>query len=145
MKTSIIIFAVILLVATFICPSFSFAAEKDCSNLQTQTEMNICAGESLEKTDQELDKTYRTTLKFIKTLDDKTSDAVFSEEQFLQSQRDWEKYRDSSCEVETAWCKGGSMHSMQISGCREGLSIRRTEDLKLLNQFIEEHYTVERN
>jgi uncharacterized protein YecT (DUF1311 family) len=95
----------------------------DCNNAMSQMEMNICAGDSSDAADIKLNKAYKQ----LKELIGKDRPALQS---LVKSERAWITYRDIQCEAESAGSEGGSIHSMELSGCVEEKTIARTKELK---------------
>jgi uncharacterized protein YecT (DUF1311 family) len=85
----------------------------------TQADMNRCASERLARADAALNAQWRRTYNALHGRADKLRTA----------QRAWLAFRDAECEVETAGSAGGTIHLMDVAGCRTRLTIDRTRQL----------------
>jgi uncharacterized protein YecT (DUF1311 family) len=101
---------------------------------QTQTEMNIEAGESHKKVDNELNSIYKSILSEYKP------DTVFIKN-LKESQRIWVKFRDAELKVkypETDPRFYGSVYPMCVSAYLEKLTRERINTLRQWLDGIEE-------
>jgi uncharacterized protein YecT (DUF1311 family) len=111
----------------------AFAQQANCNNPQTQTDMNICAGESLRAADGDLNADYKMARDEMRLLDSYLDgDNKGAAKALLTAQRTWIKYRDAACEAEGFTVRGGSMEPMIIATCLERLTRQRSEDLRRL-------------
>lgn len=93
----------------------------DCSNAQTQLEMNQCAYEDYKKSDKELNMTYQQVLKLISG----------EQKNLLQSaQKKWISYRDADCKFQTYKSSDGTVNRMNKSMCLQSKTEQRTKELK---------------
>ena len=101
----------------FIGATTSYAG---CSDPQTQTEMNICAGDEFRAADKQLNTLYA---KNFPSLDAKHKGAL------KKAQLAWITYRDLACLSYGLRAEGGTMHSMLVNNCRTAITRQR---IKLL-------------
>ena len=115
-----------------IAPS-AFGQQSNCANPQSQTEMNICAGEALRAADGDLNADYKLARDEMRRIDkDLPEDLRGAEKALLNGQRAWIKYRDGACNAEGFVFRGGSIEPLIISTCKERLTRQRSEDLRKL-------------
>jgi uncharacterized protein YecT (DUF1311 family) len=119
----------LLLLVSFVLlsaqPSFAQNAQ-DCSSLQTQSEMNICADEDFQKSDVELNSVWDDA----KTNAENDDDTGEQSRALLTAQRNWLAFRDSECEFEGLGAAGGSIQPMLISECKTKLTGDRVKQLR---------------
>ncbi|BCP52679.1 hypothetical protein K32_12960 [Kaistia sp. 32K] len=99
------------------------ARAADCGDLQTQTEMTICAGDAFKKTDAELNKLYRQ-------IQERLTDDADTRRLLVATQRAWVSFRDAECAFRGSAVAGGSAEPMIVSQCNDNLTRLRIEDLK---------------
>ena len=95
------------------------AQAADCDNAGTQIELDRCAMQEYQAADDQLNNVYTQVMA-----------QAADKEALRQSERDWIKFRDSSCEQETADSEGGSMHPMLVSQCMAEKTRARTRELR---------------
>ncbi|MCC6597329.1 MAG: DUF1311 domain-containing protein [Alphaproteobacteria bacterium] len=104
---------------------FSYAEDHKfpCDRNMTQTDLNICSGEEMKYTDQNLKETYQQAL-------EKLEGDYFlqKKEQFLSSQKEWEEYREAACKFENP--DEGSIAPLIYANCRIRLTQERVETIK---------------
>jgi uncharacterized protein YecT (DUF1311 family) len=109
------------------------AQDLDCSNVQTQTDMNFCAKQDWQDADDALNDIYKAAISQMKltdsVLDAEDAGAV---EALKSAQRLWVKYRDAACTAEEYPFTGGSIQPMIYWSCQARLTWARVEDLGLL-------------
>ncbi len=127
----------------FIVTGYTSAQKEkvDCKKAVTQMEMNLCAKQSYENTKKILDKIYNKLLKVIKEkqkfyepenqLTGKNLIAFF-----IDSQQQWEKYRDSAAGFEGAVYQGGSMQPLIYFNTMKRITEERIKELKDLLEEI---------
>jgi uncharacterized protein YecT (DUF1311 family) len=93
----------------------------NCSNPQTQSEMNQCAGLSWQKSDQELNRVYRQLRPTL---------SATQREKLIDAQLEWIQYRNTECTFNGSFAEGGSLQPLLILGCRDQITRQRTQDLK---------------
>ena len=93
-----------------------------CANPQTQTEMNICAGNAYKAADKVLNDVYQ---KLVAKLDDE------EKAQLKEAQNAWLKYRDLNCEFVGDQYKGGSIRPMIYAMCLTDVTKTRTSELRI--------------
>jgi len=110
---------------------FAHAEEMDCSDPQTQTDMNICAHQDYEAADAELNAVWKDAMKMAKDLDADQDDALKgAHKDLLDAQRGWIAYRDGNCALAGWDARGGSMEPMLVSGCLAEMTRQRTKELR---------------
>lgn len=102
------------------------AAELDCGNAVTQVEMTGCAHLAWEAADAALNEAYAEARAALRLHGEPAAG-------FLRdAQRAWITFRDLACTAEVQPYAGGTIQSMLYANCLERLTLRRTEDLRLL-------------
>jgi uncharacterized protein YecT (DUF1311 family) len=104
-----------------------------CENTaQTQFELNNCAHQAYVKADNAMNITYK------KVMSSLTEDGPQHTQKLKAAQLLWIKYRDATCESESALNEGGSMYPMVYNFCLASVTdernIRLKELLKVLQQ-----------
>ncbi|HEV2900283.1 MAG TPA: lysozyme inhibitor LprI family protein [Pseudaminobacter sp.] len=112
---------ILLCLAVLLSSPAAFAQECDRSD-ESQAGMNICANEDYKAADAKLNKTYSEIMK-------RLSDDADGRKLLQAAQRSWIAFRDAECNFSTADSQGGSIHPMLVSGCLQGLTEARTEQL----------------
>jgi len=112
-----------LILAPFSAAPLSVAQAEDCSNAATQTTMNSCADEAYKKADAELNAVY-------KQITDRLKNDQPAKKLLVTAQKAWLNFRDSECTFATAAAARGSMYPMLLAQCREGVTGKRTDELK---------------
>ncbi|PIJ52049.1 hypothetical protein BL250_02045 [Erwinia sp. OLTSP20] len=110
-----------LMVAALLFLPLTPALAVDCDNASSQSEMNQCASEEYKKADDELNSVYKQTLK---------STSGKQKTLLQQAQKKWISYRDADCHFQTFKSMGGSLWSMNVSGCLRDKTRQRTSELK---------------
>lgn len=100
-----------------------------CSDADTQTEMNICAGKEYKSADSALNRVYQQLMAKLEP-DEKT--------QLKAVQTVWLKYRDANCEFVADQYKGGSIRPMILGLCLADVTRTRTSELK--SQFADRNH-----
>lgn len=103
------------------------AALADCTDPQTQSEMNMCANQDLAKADAELNATYKALMRTL----DKTQQAEVKAIQLL-----WIQFKNRTCHFESTSAEGGSIQPLLLSSCLTQLTKARTKDLKTWAQMF---------
>lgn len=102
-----------------------FAAEcATGSDAMTQMDMNSCESIAFDNSDAELAALYRKLLAQPEVRSDKEAAAILK-----VSQDAWLKFRDAQCEWESVDSRGGTIHSMIVSGCARILTNERVKQL----------------
>jgi uncharacterized protein YecT (DUF1311 family) len=106
----------------------------NCSNVETQADMNQCAADDYRKADAAMNAQWAETRAAMLAWDKATppSGDAGAAKRLLASQRAWLAYRDAACDVEGYSVEGGSMQPLIVSSCLAVLTTRRTEELKSL-------------
>lgn len=97
----------------------------DCSNANTQTEMNQCAAAQYQAADKKLNETWQQALK-------RASGQQL--EMLKKAQQAWISLRDADCAFLASGAEGGSMQPMLISQCMTDKSVEREAFLASLLQ-----------
>jgi uncharacterized protein YecT (DUF1311 family) len=110
------------------------ARDHQCSDPQTQMDMNFCAEIDFERADAELNAAWREAIAAARAGDreiDRRSDQRPTEEaKMREAQRAWLIFRDAQCTVEGYEARGGTMEPMVYGGCRARLTRERTAQLR---------------
>jgi uncharacterized protein YecT (DUF1311 family) len=112
--------------------------EKCYETAQTQAELNGCAGNSLVKADQKLNRTYQQILKKY------AKDTLFLQ-RLKRAQRAWIFFRDAEVQMKyptssraDVTTQYGSVYPMCYASFKAELTERRTEELSVWLKGIEE-------
>lgn len=97
----------------------------DCSNANTQTEMNQCAAAQYQAADKKLNETWQQALKRA---------SGQQQELLRKAQQAWISLRDADCAFLASGAEGGSMQPMLISQCMTDKSVEREAFLASLLQ-----------
>ncbi|EPL7510778.1 lysozyme inhibitor LprI family protein [Klebsiella aerogenes] len=97
----------------------------DCSNANTQTEMNQCAAAQYQAADKKLNETWQRALKRA---------SGQQQELLKKAQQAWISLRDADCAFLASGAEGGSMQPMLISQCMTDKSVEREAFLASLLQ-----------
>jgi uncharacterized protein YecT (DUF1311 family) len=116
-------FVIVMLFAFlfFAAPASGQGQKPPCSDLNTQAEMNICAGKEYKSADASLNRVYQQLFKMLE-LEEKS--------QLKEAQTAWIKYRDTNCEFVADQYKGGSIRPMIYGLCLADVTRNRTSELK---------------
>ncbi len=99
------------------------AAAQECDPAdESQTGMSICADAGYKAADQKLNATYGEIVK-------RLADDADGKKLLQTSQRAWITFRDAACAFSAGGVEGGSVYPMILSGCLEGLTEIRAEQL----------------
>ena len=112
----------IILSACLAAAMSSAAAQKCDPSDESQTGMNICADAGYKAADKKLNATYGEIVK-------RLADDAGGKKLLQASQRAWIGFRDAECAFSASGVDGGSVYPMILSGCLEGLTNDRTEQL----------------
>lgn len=113
----------------------SAAAQKQrrtnpCENAPSQYEADDCAHKEYVAADAELNKAYN---QLASKLEDQEQRA-----QLKAAELAWIKYRDTNCEFEGLFYKGGTMRPMIESFCKSGMTRARTAELRRQVEVFEQ-------
>jgi uncharacterized protein YecT (DUF1311 family) len=98
------------------------APSLDCTNAQTQAEMNACAAQDAKIADQKLNEVYQQLRAAI------ANDA--QKQRLVTAQLAWIAFRDKDCEYSQRRYDGGSIMPMIYSSCIAERSEQRTKELQ---------------
>ena len=115
-----IFFATAVLMA--IAP-IAVALAQDCTHATSQMAMNVCADQAYRKTDAELNAVY-------KQINDRLKDDKETIKLLVSAQKAWLAFRDAECTFSTSASAQGSVYSMLVAQCRDGLTSKRIDELK---------------
>lgn len=132
-----------ILLAITLCVGFAYlslpiSAQTKKSTLpcedsaQTQFDMNNCAHMIFVKSDEALNVTYK------KVLAATSEDGPQYVQKLKAAQLLWIKYRDATCESESALNEGGTMHPMVYDYCLASVTDERNERLKELLKVLKQ-------
>ena len=121
----LIAFINIVMVTMFVCFT---AIAQDCSNPQTQTDLNLCAKAQYEKAEKELNKIYQLVL---------TKLDHIGKERIKKAETAWIKYRDAEGEAEAEEWKGGSIFNLIRANCLTTLTKQRIQVLQEFHNSLE--------
>ncbi|CUH65227.1 hypothetical protein TG4357_01741 [Thalassovita gelatinovora] len=108
----------------------------DCSNPQTQRDMNQCAYQMWQYADEDLNLAYQLARDVMRTTDSYLPENLKGAEAALRdAQRAWIPFRDKACEAEGFAFRGGSMEPLMVLSCKERLTRQRTEELRSLTEM----------
>lgn len=133
----------LLCLCGLVCGSHAAAQEptRDCSDPQTQTDMNICAFETWQRADAALNSAYVAAIAVAKARDTSREglsmqrrvghalDDISTEEALRRAQRAWITFRDHACLAESDIAFGGTLQPLLHSGCFTDLTLQRTTQL----------------
>lgn len=115
----------VLAAGLFVLAGLSGAiAQENCADPQTQTDMTICAVKKYEQTDGELNAAYREIMTRLK--DDPETARLL-----VAAEKAWMGFRDAECTFANASTVDGSIHPMLVAQCREAITRKRVDDLKV--------------
>ncbi|MBD2460012.1 DUF1311 domain-containing protein [Oscillatoria sp. FACHB-1407] len=97
------------------------AQAADCTNPQTQLEINECAAKSAEVADEKLNEVYQQL---------KATLSPNQEKLLTDAQLAWIEFRDKNCEFARGRFEGGSIAPTVYSSCIERVTQQRTEELQ---------------
>lgn len=118
-RLQLVAIASLLLTQPTIAPAQAQAA--NCTNPQTQMEMNSCEGLRWEDADRELNQNYQ---QLKPTLTEEQKDKITT------AQLAWIAFRDAECELYSSSAEGGSLQPMLRVGCMANLTTDRVEDFQ---------------
>jgi len=98
----------------------------DCKNPKYTPEFNYCAEVAYKEADKKLNTTYR---KVLSELNDEDKQAL------VTIQRDWLKFRDAQCELETKETKKGTIWYQVNTECKTRMTISRSSDIELILEY----------
>lgn len=116
-----IFFAVTALIAL---TPVAVAVAQDCANATSQMAMNVCADQAYRKTDAELNAAYRQ-------INDRLKDDKDAMKLLVNAQKAWLAFRDAECTFSTSASAQGSVYPMLVAQCRDGMTRKRVEELKV--------------
>jgi uncharacterized protein YecT (DUF1311 family) len=109
----------------FVAPAHA----EDCSNAQTQADMNQCAGRNYKAADRILNLVYQQVLAKARESDRNGSGGDYSYETALRNaQRAWIAYRDADCAPPPREL-AGTISAMEQADCLTQKTIQRTKEL----------------
>lgn len=126
MKLKNIIFILIIsMVVSVAVSAQEETAVDECENAMDTATMNMCAARDLEVADEKLNEVYKElVVKF------EQSEAKGIKKKLVEAQRAWIMFRDAECELYAFSSSGGSIHTLQLSGCLLDETEKRTAVLQ---------------
>ncbi len=113
-----------IMLGLFIIMPLSAAWAQDCANASDQASLNMCADMAYKKTDIILNAVYSQIVARLKG-DPQTTKLL------VTAQKSWLSFRDAECNFATSGSAEGSVYPMLVTQCRDDLTSKRIEDLKL--------------
>lgn len=114
----------------------ALAQDVDCSDPQTQSEMNICSYQMWQAADGDLNYAYKMARDVARTMDASLPDEWKGAEVALRdAQRAWITFRDKNCELAGFAAQGGSMEPLLVNTCMEDMTRKRTEELRSIYEM----------
>jgi uncharacterized protein YecT (DUF1311 family) len=99
----------------------------DCTSPMTQRAMNICAAQSAQASDQQLNIAYKQVQQRYRSGPEAVSDRRLND--LTNAQLAWIKYRDTNCAWQSGKFSGGSIAPMIYSRCIDLVTQQRTQEL----------------
>ncbi|MGI0486157.1 lysozyme inhibitor LprI family protein [Pantanalinema rosaneae CENA516] len=112
----------VLLGSVSLLPTHAQSPKPNCQNPQTQVEMNYCAAEQAKASDRKLNQVYQRVRASYK--------GTAMEEQLVDAQLAWIKFRDTNCQFARNRFQGGSMAPLVYSTCVDRMTQDRTQELE---------------
>ncbi|MEL6459025.1 MAG: lysozyme inhibitor LprI family protein [Cyanobacteria bacterium J06621_15] len=107
--------------------SFEIAQKVNCNSPQTTYEMKVCAGQSYEKADKNLNQVYRQLKpKLVRSQQNK----------LVNAQRAWIQFRDKSCKFEGDFAEGGTLQPVLEMNCLADVTEQRVKDLQRYLEIV---------
>lgn len=103
--------------------------EPNCTDPQTQADMNQCAGREAADADAELNMIYKEVVAHYEKMD-RASETTEGVKRLRAAQRAWIAFRDAQCELAGYEALGGSMETLLVSRCEADLTKRRAAELR---------------
>lgn len=111
-------------------PIAAKAQSPDCSDPQTQADMNDCASRAFISADAHLNQVWKAAMSAALERDDYLqSGKIPSAVMLRDAQRSWIKFRDQACLAESTVVRGGSLQPLIQYVCLERLTLNRIDDL----------------
>ena len=114
----------LLLIITALLSGYTAA---NCTDKQTQTDINLCLAKEYKQADQKLNEIYSSYVKTLGKADKKL---------LLAAQRGWVNYKEKDCQLEASAYKGGSIYSQLVTQClteKTKVRIKELNNLKNCN------------
>jgi uncharacterized protein YecT (DUF1311 family) len=97
------------------------AAAQNCADAQSQTDMDICAGQDFTKADAALNAVYKQLMAKI---------TPAGQASLKKAEKSWLVYRDDQCAFNTLGSAGASVNPMVSATCKTALTTQQTAQLK---------------
>ncbi len=107
------------------------AQEPDCTDPQTQADMNQCAGREAAEADADLNLIYKEVVAHYEQMD-RDSESTEGVKRLRAAQRAWVAFRDAQCSLAGYEALGGSMETLLVAGCEAELTKRRAAELRMM-------------
>jgi uncharacterized protein YecT (DUF1311 family) len=95
---------------------------KDCPDARTQYDQNTCIGQVLAATNHDFEIFYQNLLFQL-------APNPSNQENLKRAQKQWEAYREDTCNAIDELYKGGTIRSSAVTGCEVQLTRSRMRDL----------------
>jgi uncharacterized protein YecT (DUF1311 family) len=118
--TSILTFTSLTLPAVTMVNTMHLAQNHNCSNPQTQLEINRCTNLAYQNADKKLNQAYQQLLPRL---------SGARRQKLIVSQQAWIKFRDTNCEFERSGYEGGSITPTIYFACLKITTQQRTQQL----------------
>ena len=99
----------------------ALANSNPCKSPQTQAEMNVCAEADFRRVDARLNAAYN---RLFQSLDPNRRLKL------QRAERAWLAFRDAHCIYEASDSEGGSIHRLEVAGCKTELTTARIGQLR---------------
>lgn len=116
------------LLTLFALAPLAHAAEVDCKNANTQTDMNICATQDFKHSDTLLNQAYKLKMSQLN---------ADQQKKLKVAQRSWIAFRDSDCDFQSSGVEGGSVQPMVYAQCLQAKTEQRTAELTKMSHCEE--------
>ena len=116
-------------------PLAAVAQDIDCSDVQTQADLNGCVYQQWQAADATLNAVYADALARMQQFDaDSSPGRTIEETRLRRAQRAWVAFRDANCEMIAVSARGGTGHDSVINHCLVRMTEERTAELQTLGQ-----------
>ncbi len=103
----------------------------NCTDPQTQADMNQCAGRDAAEADADLNLIYKEVVAHYEQMD-RDSESTEGVKRLRAAQRAWVAFRDAQCSLAGYEALGGSMETLLVAGCEAELTKRRAAELRMM-------------
>lgn len=114
--------AAVAIAALTLLGSLATARAENCTNPQTQADMNDCAGADFKVSDGQLNAVYQQILGRLHAAD-------VAKQRLVAAEKGWIRFRDAECAFATSASEGGSAFPMLETMCKTNLTKERIKQL----------------